>query len=120
MRWARLILAVVLVVGWTSTAAAECAWVLWEHAMASTNGDPILETWGINNAFEQRKECLDERRLAVNASAELKRLKGAEVSALPDRGVVIWTQRIKGRVETGGTAMYSCFPDTLDPREKEK
>ncbi len=31
MRAARLVLVAVLVVGWTSAASAECAWVLWKR-----------------------------------------------------------------------------------------
>ncbi len=38
MRWARLVLTVMLMVGWTSTASAECAWVLWMAIDRSCRG----------------------------------------------------------------------------------
>ncbi len=50
MRGARLVLAMALLLAWTATAAAECAWVLWVY-------DRIKVVWTINSATPSYDQC---------------------------------------------------------------
>ncbi len=114
MRWARLVLAVMLVVGCTSAAVGECAWVFWQSI---TQMDSITVSWKIDSAFSTRMECIARRdrdfevlSTMLQTSPGVRDIKrGSESAAL-------------SYVKKGHTWLtrYVCLPDTLDPREKKE
>ncbi len=62
MRWARLVLAVVLAFGWVSLASAVCAWVLWKRDYTMQKWTTGLKkrsetVWIIMQATDTRNEC---------------------------------------------------------------
>lgn len=67
MRWVRLVLAVMLIVGWTSVAAAECAWVLWVY-------NSVKVVWTVNSATPSYDQCERQKnklaRLAISVLLE--------------------------------------------------
>jgi hypothetical protein len=104
------IVALLLVV-LTSTAHAECAWVLWnasEHQIESgTSGrGHRYETWERLDAYERKRECRDglERRLAFAKDFPFFRVVGDEV----------W--RFEAGTKPLRESAYTCWPDTIDPR----
>jgi len=106
MRWARLVLAVVLVVGWTATAAAECVecvWVLWVYNSSNA-------VWTINGATPSYDQC--ERRkvaLMLQAVSDIK----------PDKDrIKAFEHNYKFMHKVLGERFY-CLPDTIDPRERK-
>ena len=113
MRKARLVLAVVLVVGWTSTAAAECAWVLWTM---TGNLDAATKQWSPADAFDDRQQCLQVRSHKVRSSMAGWQKRGAQnMDGHPEQGYLNFS------LEGVNLALqFFCFPDTIDPREKKE
>jgi len=85
-----------------TTAAAECAWVLWSHGLTKgTDGSHEIEL-----SRATRQECLAE----VREIATTLKSRGYTVSGGgPSSSEVIGRQ--------GDTRLkYFCLPDTVDPR----
>ncbi len=123
MRWARMVLAVSLLVGWTSAAAAECAWVLWvrEYTYESNAGYGTTG-WDIEGGYEKQAQCLPERKTFMEV----------DIAGLKDAKHLIGVTRHKHMVAAtfyfsappGGKMKsverhFLCLPDTIDPREKK-
>ena len=90
-----------------TSAAAECAWVLWSKPYSSQSG------WVLQTAYPTMAACtqdLDERE------------KNAGEAKLPaDRrtATIMYTRegtKLEIRPGTKGGATWQCFPDTVDPR----
>ncbi len=125
MRWARLVLAVSLLVGWTSTAAAECAWVLWSNWIemkviapkkTSSHGTVI---WTLESAFEDRQQCLAEKKEYFNTyeshyqnQKTVREFNSQEIAGR--RRLHVWFDKNKL------TLSAICLPDTIDPRGKRE
>ena len=71
-----------------TSAAAECAWVLWEKVT-----HPTQIEWQPLSTAESRNKCLDSGQ--DYARLRHDQLRSGRISAL---------------------AAYECFPDTIDPR----
>ncbi len=107
MRWARLILTVSLMVGWTSAAAAECAWVLWEKKIIG-----MFVEWNVVKATTSFDTC-EERRLiewrgwseALGEHEGTERVEGESLTVCAPSGC--------------SSREWLCLPDTVDPREKK-
>ncbi len=71
-----------------SSAAAECAWVLWGHT-SSSGSFMVLPV----DAFKTREDCQAEKASRdTQTRAEIKEGRGTSV------------------------VLFSCLPDTVDPR----
>ncbi len=80
MRWARLVLAVVLVVGWVSLASAECAWVLWMKYFPTTE-EPVY--WEVLGARANQEDCIKARDFMVERTPNFAD-ESAHLVCLPD------------------------------------
>ncbi len=121
MRWARVMLAVSLLVGWTSAAAAaECAWVLWLRKNATADigaiGVTEMRSWYIKETYEQLKECRLRREKELNREEErLRKEQNTKWVGRPESHLV------RHVTETGliTELHFYCLPGTLDPRSHE-
>ena len=119
MKRAIMVLAVSLLVGWTSAAAAECALVLWIKHFSRDIKPPKTANlwWEVDSAYETGAECIAfrDRRYAYEASV---------ARAAPDTKDFVlnseWAILDYTRQGTRWTSKFVCFPDTLDPREKKE
>ena len=70
MRRMIVLLTTVLLLGSASVAAAECAWVLWEHSLISILAKETIyqSSWDLRGADPSKKEC-EEREAEVYASS---------------------------------------------------
>jgi hypothetical protein len=106
--------AVLFLLAWTATASAECAWVLWTNF---TNNNPTAHDAPSNGGLwtpesaGTRTECEGARDRIWASSAEKQvmgpgtqslapALAAESVSVVGPKGQVLWT----------------CLPDTIDPR----
>ena len=119
MRWARLVLAVSLLVGWTSAAAAECAWVLWHNQTFRDIKPPMKARswWSADSGYGTRAECIARRDKKIAHHASFQRAEPGTKDFLlnPENASLAYT-----RQGTRWTLTFACFPDTIDPREKKE
>ncbi len=112
-----VLLTTVLLLGSTSIAAADCAWVLWNRSSElSAGGGSVSTLWVILDAFEDRKACVPDRDRGWKREVEKYRNLGnyKRVQDQPgDNGFFYLAS-------TGekGSVRFVCLPDTFDPREK--
>ena len=115
MIWARLVLAIALVGGWTSTAAAQCAWLLWVKTAVLLPGDKTVSriTWDVGKVFKARANC---QRARIEHWQELVRIAEADVG--PANVNKKSGEYVTRFLEKGGhiNEVLHCFPDTIDPR----
>ena len=122
MRWAILVLAVSLMVGWTSAAAAECAWMLWGQMYKESPYD-LDQVWTFYAGFESQSQCLDQRmqarqKVIKSVTRELKKFAKVWVVETDDFPITFFVENRGG----GGYTLHvqlACLPDTIDPREKK-
>ncbi len=118
VRWARLVLAVSLMVGWTSAAAAEGAWVLWEKvAVRELTRTVTTSFWMVHAGYPEHRDCtrslesmFNERTAVLQPDPGVRELKQNQKRA------VLWYTK-------GGISYQNrlaCLPDALDPREKKE
>ncbi len=129
MRWARLVLVMVLAVGWTSAAAAECAWVLWVHRSTWNTSGKSSERWDIEKAFLSLEDCKQGKKEAwedliawIEEHSKPIDLMGTAISTSKVEKVQddeIRTSTTVGSATSGTTTRFHCLPDTIDPREKK-
>ncbi len=120
MRGARLVLAVSLLVGWTSAAAAESAWVLWEESMFAipTSATPTTASLKAVAAFQSAQECLADRKRVVLRDEATAKKNSVQAWAKPEEGIIA-TMRTLDDHQIIMTSTFTCLPDTIDPREKK-
>ena len=82
----------------TTTAAAECAWVLW-GAVSLPNAPGQLSRYA---AYDSRDECFRAARSRVGNGHDTTVVEHASG----------WTEAFK----SGTVAEYQCWPDTVDAR----
>ncbi len=80
MRWARLVLAVVLAVGWISVTVAECAWVLWMKYFPTTE-EPVY--WEVVGARANQEDCIKARAFIAERTPDFAK-DSAHLVCLPD------------------------------------
>ena len=120
MRCATLILAMALLIGTASIAAAECAWVLWEkHGFSRTGNGVDRVTWSLKGAYEDHAKCATSREDLLGWTAQLFRNLGGEVALQGkwrfDLRSVIKYERDQ-YTQIDGFNFY-CLPGTIsDPR----
>jgi len=98
----RVVLGVFLaLVVFAGSAAAECAWLLWEGSLVPGGG----WRWVISGSYASAKDCHPELADFVR----IKRATGHEVTE-PRSGAAIYTDGQHSR------GYLYCLPDTVDPR----
>ena len=95
----------------TTSASADCAWVLW-HQITAIMADPDngMGEWSIQAPYPMNQEC---ENALTSISERLKR-DGRKVEYLDDWKILIAIERLPY-----GPAFfdqYRCLPDTVDPR----
>ncbi len=122
MRWAILVLAVSLLVGWTSAAAAECAWVLWSKSQSLTT-DPRRTTTQLEiySAYANANGCENARDAEWKRTLEtymgLHKMGMYEYITGEERDKLVMGYRGEKDLDT---VRYLCLPDTIDPRDKKE
>ena len=118
MKWAIMVLTLSLMVGWTSAAAAECAWVLWEGVSAKDIRQNITTSfWHLHVGYPEHRDCtgslesmFNERMAVLQADPGVRELKQNQ-----KRAVLMYT---KGDISHQNR--LACLPDTIDPRERKE
>ena len=79
MRTARMMVAMILVLVWTSTAAAECAWVLWSQGSFSNVNRPKMATvwWDVEGAYQSFEDCTAGRDRLASRAARMPRCRAS-------------------------------------------
>ena len=54
---ARIVIAMLGLLAFATSASAECAWVLWEESVFLSSGDPEHKEWTVHAAQETRVAC---------------------------------------------------------------
>lgn len=91
-----LLLSVLVLVLFASSAGAECAWVLWQERPKHSH------QWDLSynrSAFGTKKECDEAARIANDIEMQAFIEASKHRSLVPER-----------------TVLYTCLPDTFDPR----
>ena len=120
-RLLRVALAVFLaLVVFAGSAAAECAWVLWERSGSGTSGSETvnMSTEPVR-AYQTSAEC---ERTVITQLARFKtsgKTNGQRVVVLDDAQEAYVTTQSKGKFVTTSYG-YFCLPDTVDPRAVKK
>ena len=117
MRWATLVLAVVLVLGWTVTAAGESKWTLWKQNAVLPPGQSAGQIeWVAIQGFAERAECeLFKQERWKSAIETVRKVDRQAVvkEEVPYESVVFASSAGFVRIK------WDCLPDTIDPREKK-
>jgi hypothetical protein len=108
----KVLLAIILLIAFSSVANAECAWVLW----LKVSKNPLTKEgkWELTKAFQTYQQCQEYKNEAINGSAEnFKRNKGWDVKVYQSESILVSDSAKNESI----FLEYSCFPDTIDPRK---
>lgn len=111
----RILVALLGLLLFATSASAECAWVLWKQ----TQRGPIYEAWGLYEAYESKKAC-DDGKVSWTHTASIAMTEGdrrAGYTRAVERGVVL--TRDKDGKEIRREEFY-CLPSATDPRPRFK
>ena len=97
---ARILIAMLCLLAFATSDAAECAWVLWMERPTHSN------QWSLSysrSAYETKKECDQDAKNAndgeMRAFLEASKIENVQKYGVPQP-----------------TGLYTCLPDTVDPR----
>ncbi len=121
MKRATIVVAMILLLGSASLAAAECAWVLWVsiHGLLP-DGDQVREwtDWEQIVSLETQSECQQSKGREWNTLRQLVEDRSfrseVKISEIQQEAVLL---KFPGRGFEHYT--FHCLPDTMDPREKK-
>ncbi len=121
MRGAIMVLTLSLIVGWTSAAAAECAWVLWVELREKV-GTVAGTTWILGEAHNDQVACNADRprqweKVLIIAGSQSR--PESQLRKVPGRSVTIYYPASDILPAWSKTYRLHCLPDTIDPREKK-
>ncbi len=106
----RAVLAAFLVlIAFAGTAAAECAWVLWQTTGGTFRGVIVLPTWQLHAAHETKAKCDEARGLMFAYWAGITPAEGVQKNVAND---AVYFTTTDGQSER----RFICLPDTVDPR----
>lgn len=129
MRIAFNALLVLVAIGISEKAIAECAWVLWtktevEHIRRTTPSESYTR-WDIETAVETKTQCDQIKGRVFQGYADrykdLGEMKGVDhVRTIPSEAVIVSLKPSEYLV--AGTQFYAffCLPDSIDPRTDKK
>ena len=103
--------AALLLLGLTSAASADCAWVLWEQQehLHWSEGATSATFWKIHAARQSEADCETVLTRVWKVGVESWKDKGGKFSSAPGYFSVSYEK------ESYGYNFY-CLPDTVDPR----
>lgn len=109
----RILLAILLCLFSSSTANAECAWVLWERQYLQNEEGKVVNPgeWGIVSAYPKYEQCFERQKQQF---LDLKETPGFKVISRPFEYVSQYTESGKG---PSILQELKCLPDTIDPRK---
>ncbi len=93
-----------------TSAAAECAWVLWLDDQSPDMRVPVRREWSLVTAYPTVAECT--KALDVREAGARKANWIVDRSASTNLSIVQPPSKVPHRIVSG----YQCFPDTVDPR----
>jgi len=122
MKTKGLVLAMLLIFGFASVAAAECAWVVWEKrqweeagVLTARLGKPF---WFLRGAYTTYENCHAARDEKFRLGADLERkVEGNKQFEETTKETLLTFTR---GAQTKYILQYMCLPDTIDPREKKE
>jgi len=118
MKRATIVVAMILLLGSASVAAAECAWVLWERMRTIGQKGELGEARGgigIVEAYLTQDKCNSARVATWEKVVQMFNQPANEIIS-SNRGR---TFNFKGPDGTIFMQEFYCLPDTIDPREKQ-
>jgi hypothetical protein len=113
-RWPRVsVVALCCLLAGATSASAECAWVLWSNFMSSnpvSRYAPSTAGLWIPESAGTRTEC-EKARERLQANAVTSEAMGKGTRPLPHGPM-----EGAGVVGPNGQTVFTCLPDTVDPR----
>ena len=120
MKRATLVVAMTLLLGSGSVAAAECAWVLWGSRVDLPKHPRSIGMWTITAAFEDRERCQRELTRRLDNVEKGAQKSGADkIVRSHEDGLLTWSKGTGKVPERMVVTHKLCLPGTLDPREKK-
>ena len=107
-----LLIAGLIIIGFSSLVDAECAWVLWERQHIKNEEGKVTNAgdWGIVSAYPKYEQCLDRQRQEfINFPEE----QGYKVVSRPFEYALRYKEGGEGSI----LQELKCLPDTIDPRK---
>jgi hypothetical protein len=93
-----------------------CGWVLWGGSRIYMGGNRVVSSiWGIEDAFESKKECVDAFREHVSVGEEVAKERGAKTSSGRDHFNEYGDGGLRLR-----SVRFWCLPGGADPRPRFK
>ncbi len=115
-RWSRtVVVTLFILLAFTASASAECAWVLWSNLLSSNPVSRYAASTGglwIPESAGTRTEC-EKARDGTLISSVAAEAMGQGTRALAGGAVM-------GVVGPNGQVLFSCLPDTVDPRGPQR
>lgn len=96
--------------------AAVLTWVLWEKTQIF--GSLNQTNWGIEAAFENKKECERELRNKILEASQMT--QDPEIFHEVVKNGMIWWEGLASPGKGRSHITLICLPDTLDPRPRFK
>ncbi len=127
---ARVVIALVVIL--PAQVLAECAWVLWEKFEAVTQRPlHVAQSWSVLSAYESKADCEQALQRKIERSWPWRKdhpnyyrheyADGYHGEVTRDADSIqerVWPK--SGPSTSERTWTYRCFPETIDPREKEE
>lgn len=103
----------------TTSAHAECAWVLWQELTISSKGS-MGSSWELIEAMQSRDACVPRAAAQTKARADYMKVSNSDAPRPdPDQIVEIIADSVRVTMARAGqfwVYRFVCLPDTIDPR----
>jgi hypothetical protein len=106
-RYLGMVLSLLGVLVLTTSASAECAWVLWDQGYDLRQGKWFESNWSILASYRTTADCVKALDLRV---ATARKENATSITRDAATAVIVKNNDAKSGVG------YKCLPDTVDPR----
>jgi hypothetical protein len=96
-----------------TSAHAECAWVLWVHAVVTNVDEP---KWSVSTATQTLDQCRVERAKTIALMSQRWASPSSSVKGRATETMVAYGGTDAQGKDWARMYAYECFPDTVDPR----